>query len=221
MKSRIRGLWLGGLLGVLTGWATTALAQQAGSGPIIAERVGVDGVPNVTPDLAIGAGGTAGTGGQTNVDVRPGLAGINGRAAVHTPPVYADIGTRRDIGLIAGTSPGELTARGTLSPGQWQAGTGGLGGRAVESRDPQAPMQMRPDNYGPNYWTWYNDYYRPRYREYWNPAYRWYSQHADYSGRQYQAGSYDRHPRSYGEDRFFITAGGWYHDTVGRPSFNF
>lgn len=137
-----------------------------------------------------------------------------------SPPVHADIGSRRDISLIAGLSPGELSARGALSPGEW-AVTPGIGGREVEPDQPQAPIQIRPDNFGPNYWTWYYDYYRPRYRQFWNPAYRWYSQLPEYSGRQYQAGSYDRHPRSYGNEFFFMTGGGWNHDTVGRPSFNF
>jgi hypothetical protein len=220
MDCRLRWVLLGGLVGVLTGPAATALAQQAGSGPIISERVGVDGIPNPTADIAIGAGGSPGIGGQTNVDIRAGLAGIQRRAELPSPPVHADIGSRRDIGLIAGLSPGELTARGARGPGEW-AVTPGVGGREVEPDQPQAPIQIRPDNFGPNYWTWYHDYYRPEYRQFWNPAYRWYSQLPEYSGRQYQAGSYDRHPRSYGEDRFFSTAGGWNHDTVGRPSFNF
>jgi hypothetical protein len=181
----------------------------------------MDGVPNPTADIAAGAGWSAGIGGQTNVHVRPGLAGIDKRTDWPSPPVHADIGTSRDISLITGLSPGELTARGALGPGAWKAVTPGIGGREVESAEPQAPVQIRPDNYGPNYWTWYHDFYRPRYREFWNPAYRWYSQLPEYSGRQYQAGSYDRHPRSYGEDKFFITPGGWNHDTVGRPSFNF
>jgi hypothetical protein len=40
MDSRLRWVVPFGLVGVLTGLATTALAQLAGSGPIISERVG-------------------------------------------------------------------------------------------------------------------------------------------------------------------------------------
>jgi hypothetical protein len=147
------GLLLGGLVSVLIGSATAALAQQAGSGPVIAERVGVDGAVNPIPDIAHGAVAWPGIGGQTNVDVRPGLARIAGRAQLPSPPVNADIGTRRDITLIAGLSPGDLTARGSLSPGQWKAVTPGLGGHEVEPEQPQAPLQIRLDNFGPNYWT--------------------------------------------------------------------
>jgi hypothetical protein len=124
------GVLFGGLVGVLTGLATTALAQQTGSGTIIAERVGVDGVVNQVPDVAQGAGGSPGIGGQTNVDIRPGLAGIASRTELPSPPVYADIGTRRDISLIAGLSPGELTAREALSAGQYVLHPG----RGLESR---------------------------------------------------------------------------------------
>lgn len=78
MDSRLRWVLLGGLVGVLTGLAATALAQQAGSGPIIAERVGVDGIPNPTPDIAIGAGGSPGIGGQTNATSGRGWRGSKG-----------------------------------------------------------------------------------------------------------------------------------------------